>query len=131
MTRVDFYLGDTLAYSDPEPPFLWKLNTSGLSGIHSVRASAYAGPGLTASDTITFSVDNEAPSQGGALFVRDSWEAEIGDCVFAGNRAHYGAANPQSVWLLELVTHIYHHRGQLYAYLKMMGVPVDVEHLYT
>ena len=46
-------------------------------------------------------------------------------------RAHYGAANTQDVWLLELIGHVYHHRGQLYVYLKMLGLPVDVEHLYT
>jgi len=45
-------------------------------------------------------------------------------------RAHYGTAHPQAVWLLDLVSHIYHHRGQLYVYLKMIGLPVDVEHLY-
>ncbi|MEN8149524.1 MAG: DinB family protein [Planctomycetota bacterium] len=46
-------------------------------------------------------------------------------------RAHYGTARPQSVWLLDLITHAYHHRGQVYVYLKMLGLPVDVEHLYT
>ena len=46
-------------------------------------------------------------------------------------RAHYGTANIQCVWLLELLGHIYHHRGQFYAYLRMLNVPVDVEHLYT
>jgi uncharacterized damage-inducible protein DinB len=46
-------------------------------------------------------------------------------------RAHYGTAHSQSVWLLELINHIYHHRGQLFVYLKILGIPVDVEHLYT
>jgi len=46
-------------------------------------------------------------------------------------RAHYGSSHPQSVWLLDLINHVYHHRGQLYVYLKMLGLPVDVEHLYT
>jgi len=47
------------------------------------------------------------------------------------SRAHYGAAHEQAVWLLELIAHVYHHRGQLYIYLKMMHVRADVEHLYT
>jgi uncharacterized damage-inducible protein DinB len=47
------------------------------------------------------------------------------------SRAHYGTSHAQSIWLLELVCHTYHHRGQLYVYLKSVGVPVDVEHLYT
>lgn len=46
-------------------------------------------------------------------------------------RAHYGTAHTQDVWLFELIAHIYHHRGQLYAYLRMLGAAVDVEHLYT
>jgi uncharacterized damage-inducible protein DinB len=46
-------------------------------------------------------------------------------------RAHYGPAEPQCVWLLELINHVYHHRGQLYVYLRMLHVPVGVEHLYT
>ncbi len=47
------------------------------------------------------------------------------------SRAHYGMANEQSIWLLEMLGHIYHHRGQFYAYLRMLNVKVDVEHLYT
>lgn len=47
------------------------------------------------------------------------------------SRAHYGTAKQQSVWLLETICHIYHHRGQFYAYLRMLNVKVDVEHLYT
>jgi len=47
------------------------------------------------------------------------------------SRAHYGTANEQSVWLLEMLGHIYHHRGQFYAYLRMLNVRVDIEHLYT
>ena len=47
------------------------------------------------------------------------------------SRAHYGTSKTQAGWLLETICHIYHHRGQLYVYLKMLGVPVDVEHLYT
>lgn len=47
------------------------------------------------------------------------------------SRAYYGTSYPQCGWLLEAVNHIYHHRGQFYVYLKMIGVSVDVEHLYT
>ncbi len=46
-------------------------------------------------------------------------------------RAHYGTDHPQAVWLFSTIAHIYHHRGQFFAYLKMLDVPVDVEHLYT
>jgi len=46
-------------------------------------------------------------------------------------RAWYGTAKEQAVWLLEVICHIYHHRGQLYAYLRMLNVKVGVEHLYT
>ena len=68
----------------------------------------------------------------GSRAVTDFFEAmseeDFGTLV---TRAHYGTAHTQVEWLLEAVTHIYHHRGQLYAYLRMMGVLVDVEHLYT
>jgi uncharacterized damage-inducible protein DinB len=46
-------------------------------------------------------------------------------------RAWYGTAKEQSVWLLEVICHVYHHRGQMYAYLRMLNVKVGVEHLYT
>ncbi len=46
-------------------------------------------------------------------------------------RAHYGTARPQCVWLVELIGHLFHHRGQLYAWLRLAGVPVGPPDLYT
>lgn len=68
----------------------------------------------------------------GAVAVEEYFE-NMTDAEFENRttRAHYGTAHRQSVWLLETICHIYHHRGQLFAYLKMLNVPVDVEHLYT
>lgn len=44
--------------------------------------------------------------------------------------AFYGHAMPMSEWLLEIITHAYHHRAQLFTYLKMLGRPVDMFTLY-
>lgn len=44
--------------------------------------------------------------------------------------AFYGHAVPMSEWLLEIITHAYHHRAQLFTYLKMLGRPVDMFTLY-
>ena len=44
--------------------------------------------------------------------------------------AFYGHAMPLSEWLLEIITHAYHHRAQLFTYLKMLGRPVDMFTLY-
>jgi uncharacterized damage-inducible protein DinB len=44
--------------------------------------------------------------------------------------AFYGHAMPLSEWLLEIITHGYHHRAQLFTYLKMLGRPVDMFTLY-
>jgi uncharacterized damage-inducible protein DinB len=53
------------------------------------------------------------------------------DYIEKHTRAHYGTARPQCVWLLELLAHVAHHRGQLHLYLRMLGVPVGPEVLYT
>ncbi|HYF94655.1 MAG TPA: DinB family protein [Symbiobacteriaceae bacterium] len=44
--------------------------------------------------------------------------------------AFYGHAVPMSEWLLEVITHAYHHRAQLFTYLKILGRPVDMFTLY-
>jgi uncharacterized damage-inducible protein DinB len=46
-------------------------------------------------------------------------------------RAFYGHAAPLSEWLLEIITHAYHHRAQLFTYLKILGYPVDMFTLYA
>lgn len=44
--------------------------------------------------------------------------------------AFYGHAAPMHEWLLEIITHSYHHRSQVFTYLKIMGLPVDMFTLY-
>lgn len=36
----------------------------------------------------------------------------------------------QAKWLVEIVTHVYHHRAQLFQYLKQLGHPVNMFDLY-
>lgn len=45
--------------------------------------------------------------------------------------AFYGHSMPAKGWLLEIVTHVHHHRAMLYTCLKLMGRPVDMSHLYA
>ncbi|MCB1186631.1 DinB family protein [bacterium] len=45
--------------------------------------------------------------------------------------AFYGRSQTYQQWLLETVTHIYHHRAQLHMYLKIKGYPVDTNTLYN
>jgi uncharacterized damage-inducible protein DinB len=44
--------------------------------------------------------------------------------------AYYGRTQTNCAWLLEVVTHLYHHRAQLFTYLKLLGYPVDTRTLY-
>lgn len=53
----------------------------------------------------------------------EQFESQVGT-------AFYGHAMPMSEWLLEIITHGYHHRAQLFTYLKMLGRPVDMFTLY-
>lgn len=46
-------------------------------------------------------------------------------------KAFYGHEATLAEWLLEIVTHTYHHRAQLFTYLKLMGLPVDMFTLYA
>lgn len=46
-------------------------------------------------------------------------------------KAFYGHAAPMHEWLLEIITHSYHHRAQLFTYLKLLGRPVDMFTLYA
>lgn len=52
------------------------------------------------------------------------------ECDEKVGRAYYGHTATYSEWLLEMVTHGYHHRAQLFTYLKMLGRPVDMFTLY-
>ena len=45
-------------------------------------------------------------------------------------KAFYGHVDPLWSWLLDIVTHTYHHRAQLFTYLKQLGLPVDMATLY-
>ncbi|MEZ5336699.1 MAG: DinB family protein [bacterium] len=45
--------------------------------------------------------------------------------------AFYGRSQTYQQWLLETVTHIYHHRAQLHMYLKIKGYAVDTNTLYS
>jgi uncharacterized damage-inducible protein DinB len=44
--------------------------------------------------------------------------------------AFYGRTQTNAQWLLEMVTHLYHHRSQLFTYLKLLGYPVNTKTLY-
>jgi uncharacterized damage-inducible protein DinB len=44
--------------------------------------------------------------------------------------AFYGRTQTNAKWLLEIVTHLYHHRAQLHMYLKLNGYPVNTRTLY-
>lgn len=44
--------------------------------------------------------------------------------------AFYDYKATQKKWLLDFVTHTYHHRAQLFTYLKMLGRPIDMFTLY-
>lgn len=44
--------------------------------------------------------------------------------------AYYGRTQTYAQWLLEAITHIYHHRAQLFTYLKLLGYPVSTRTLY-
>jgi uncharacterized damage-inducible protein DinB len=45
-------------------------------------------------------------------------------------KAFYGHEATMAEWLLEIVTHTYHHRAQLFTYLKQLGRPIDMFTLY-
>ncbi|MBB6732011.1 DinB family protein [Cohnella zeiphila] len=36
----------------------------------------------------------------------------------------------QFKWLMEITTHLYHHRGQMFTYMKQLGIPVSMRDLY-
>jgi uncharacterized damage-inducible protein DinB len=44
--------------------------------------------------------------------------------------AFYGRTQTYAQWLLETVTHLYHHRAQFFGYLKLLGYDVASRNLY-
>lgn len=44
--------------------------------------------------------------------------------------AYFGRTQTHAQWLLEVITHMYHHRAQLFMYLKLNGYDVSTRHLY-
>lgn len=44
--------------------------------------------------------------------------------------AFYGRTQTNAQWLLEIVTHLYHHRAQFFMYLKLNGYDVSTKTLY-
>jgi uncharacterized damage-inducible protein DinB len=36
----------------------------------------------------------------------------------------------QIKWLMEITTHLYHHRGQMFTYMKQLGIPASMRDLY-
>jgi uncharacterized damage-inducible protein DinB len=45
-------------------------------------------------------------------------------------KAFYGHEATLAQWLLDILTHAYHHRAQLFTYLKELGRPIDMFILY-
>jgi uncharacterized damage-inducible protein DinB len=44
--------------------------------------------------------------------------------------AYYGRTQTYAQWLLEALTHMYHHRGQYFNYLKLLGYDINTRTLY-
>ncbi|WP_248924971.1 DinB family protein [Paenibacillus hamazuiensis] len=55
-----------------------------------------------------------------------------GDFLYKGTAPFFAKNHPvtQVKWLIEITTHLYHHRGQLYTYMKQFGLPVSMRDLY-
>jgi len=45
--------------------------------------------------------------------------------------AFFGRTQTYSRWLLEVVTHCYHHRSQLFMYLRLKGYDIGTRELYS
>lgn len=69
--------------------------------------------------------------QAGAAKVKAYYESmSAEDFETKVTQAFYGQGATQQEWLLEMITHAYHHRAQLFTYLKMLGRPIDMFTLY-
>jgi len=70
--------------------------------------------------------------QDGAVDVRRFMERLSFDDYENGSAtAYFGRTQTHARWLLEIVTHMYHHRSQLFMYLKLRGYEVSTRDLYT
>ena len=54
----------------------------------------------------------------------------MNDFEAGSGSAFYGRTQTYAQWLLETTTHVYHHRAQLFMYLKMLGYDVNSRTLY-
>ena len=45
--------------------------------------------------------------------------------------AYFGRTQTHGRWLLEAINHIYHHRSQLFIYLRLIGYDIGTRDLYT
>jgi len=54
------------------------------------------------------------------------------DFLYKGTAPFFAKDQPavQVKWLIEIMTHIYHHRGQMFTYMKQLGIPVTMYDLY-
>lgn len=54
------------------------------------------------------------------------------DFLYKGTAPFFAKHHPvvQVKWLIEITTHLYHHRGQLFTYMKQLGLPVSMRDLY-
>jgi len=69
--------------------------------------------------------------RGGVITLRHFIETlSLDDYENGSGMAFYGRTQTYANWLLEVVTHMYHHRAQLFMYLKLNGYKVDTSTLY-
>jgi uncharacterized damage-inducible protein DinB len=54
----------------------------------------------------------------------------MADFEAGSGSAFYGRTQTHAQWLLESVTHLYHHRSQFFTYLKLLGYDVGTRTLY-
>ncbi|MDQ3024439.1 MAG: DinB family protein [bacterium] len=54
----------------------------------------------------------------------------MADFEAGSGSAFYGRTQTNAQWLLENITHLYHHRSQFFSYLKLLGYDVGTRNLY-
>jgi uncharacterized damage-inducible protein DinB len=73
----------------------------------------------------------EVMKQGAEDLSRFMQRLSLDDFENGAGMAFYGRTQTYSQWLLEAVTHIFHHRSQLFTYLKLNGYDVSTRDLYS
>lgn len=68
--------------------------------------------------------------EGAAELSRFIERLSINEFENGSGTAYYGRTQTHAQWLLEIITHLYHHRAQLFMYLKLNGYPVNTRTLY-